>query len=238
MLVGGDLAEADDGDPDRASPLHARRHRRAPWPAYRRPTGRACRARRRARSPVAPASSHGRMLSGLIPPTASTGTSLGNDRQLRLEHAGRRALGREQLERVRAGADRGERLGRREVAGTGDQAGRGRWREITSILVSGETMIRPPASRTRPTSSASSTVPAPTSARSPNFAASRSMLVKRVGRIQRHLDDPDAAFEDRVADRFGLVGRDAADDRDQRALVEIAVEQLAWRSRQILFAIS
>ena len=53
------------------------------------------------------------------------------------------------------------------------------------------------------------------------------MLFERIGRIERHLDDPDAAFVDRLADRFRLVGRDAADDRDQRALVEIAVQQFA-----------
>ena len=38
------------------------------------------------------------------------------------------------------------------------------------------------------------------------------------------------AVEDRVADRLGLVGRDAADDRDQRAVVEIAVGSRRSRS--------
>ncbi len=47
---------------------------------------------------------------------------------------------------------------------------------MTSLSTLGETMSRPPTSRMRPTSAGSSTVPAPTSARSPIAAARRRML--------------------------------------------------------------
>ena len=48
--------------------------------------------------------------------------------------------------------------------------------------------------------------------------------VERVGRVERHLDDPDAGLEQGLADRLGLVRADAADDRDQRAGAEIGAE--------------
>ena len=52
------------------------------------------------------------------------------------------------------------------------------------------------------------------------------------------LDDAHPGFVDRGADRFGLIGRDSANDGDQRALVEIAPQQYSCVQRQILFAIS
>ena len=50
--------------------------------------------------------------------------------------------------------------------------------------------------------------------------------VQWIGRIQRHLDDPDTALVDRLADRFGVIRSDAANDGDQRAFVQILVQQL------------
>ena len=58
-----------------------------------------------------------------------------------------------------------------------------------------------------------------------------------LGGIERNLDDPDSRLEDRFADGFSLARRDAADDADERALIEIAVKQFR-RAHEILFAIS
>ena len=50
--------------------------------------------------------------------------------------------------------------------------------------------------------------------------------VERIGRVERHLDDPDSGIDKRAADRLRLLGANAADDRDQRTLPEIAPEDL------------
>ena len=41
---------------------------------------------------------------------------------------------------------------------------------------------------------------------------------KRIGRIQRHLDQFKPALDQRLDNRFRLIGTDAAQDRDERAL--------------------
>ena len=108
---------------------------------------------------------------------------------------------------------------------------------MTSRLVFGETMIRPPASR-----------PADILGRQDRAGADQHSLaealgqplnaLERIGRVQRHFDDPDAAFANRIADRVRLVRRDAADDRDQRALSEKLLKQVFGAQWSILFAIS
>ena len=50
--------------------------------------------------------------------------------------------------------------------------------------------------------------------------------VERLRGVQRHLDDSDSALEDRFGRRLRIVGRDAADYRDQGAFGEIAAEIL------------
>ena len=89
---------------------------------------------------------------------------------------------------------------------------------ITSTLVSGETMIRPPASRTsldfgRVEHGAGADQHPLTELPCEPLDA-----VQRLRRIERHFDDPDATIVDGIADRFRFAGRNAADNRDQRTL--------------------
>ena len=63
--------------------------------------------------PTMPAASQAPILPASTPPTASRGTPLGRIAAERLDAGRAEHLGREELERVGAGADRAERLGRR-----------------------------------------------------------------------------------------------------------------------------
>ena len=88
----------------------------------------------------------------------------------------------------------------------------------TSASKFGATISRPPASFTRATSAASSTVPAPISACCAMARGEPADALKRLRRIERHLDDRDTGLDQRIADRLDLVGLHAAQDRDDRAM--------------------
>jgi hypothetical protein len=63
------------------------------------------------------------MRSGVMPPTGRIGRSGGSTAFIAFRTVGRVRLGREQLQPVGAGMDRGERLGRRGEAGQRHHAG-------------------------------------------------------------------------------------------------------------------
>ena len=113
----------------------------------------------------------------------------------------------------RPAAQREQRLGGREDAGHGHHAPRLAIAS-TSASTFGLTINRPPASATRAQSAALSTVPAPIRQSLPKRRLSRSIEAKRLGRIQRHLDQLEAAVDQRLDDGLGLVGADAAQDGD------------------------
>ena len=237
MLVLGDLAIADDGDRGSVSWPLVPRHRHGPYRGFRRRIGRSCRARRQGQSRVAPASSHGRILLGLIPPTAMTGRSLGSTASCAFNTAGVAAFGRKQLQCRCTGADRREGFRGGEIARTGDEAGRSRSRDHFDIGVGRDD--DPSASVTDALHiglfehGSRSDQHAIAELRGQPFDTDQ-----RVGRVQRNLDDPDAAFVDRLADRLGFVGRYAADDRRPVGTRPCSGAAVPLGSRQILFAIS
>src|SRR5205085_12026984 len=61
---------------------------------------------------------------------------------------------------------------------------------------------------------------------------------ERDGRVELHRDDADAALVNDPSDRLHLVRLDPPNDRDQRASVEIMLQQLLRAHRSILLAIS
>ena len=142
---------------------------------------------------------------GLDPADGEDRHIAGDHRQLRLQHGGRRGFGREQLQRRCSGADGGEGLRRGEIAGAGDEAGRSRGGDDLGIRI-GRNDDPAAGSRERaPTSSGFSTVPAPTSVRSPKRFASRSMLSSGSGELSGTSMIRMPPSIDRIADRFGLV---------------------------------
>ena len=80
------------------------------------------------------------------------------------------------------------------------------------------TTRRPPAPTMRRAASGVITVPPPIRARSPNLLCQQCDGAERVGRVERHLDDAQARFEQGGADIVHLFRLDAAQDGDQRHL--------------------
>ena len=95
---------------------------------------------------------------------------------------------------------------------------------------------QPPARRARPAPRRRRrcTVPAPTRQRSPNRSASAAIESNGSRRIERHFEDAESHASASAAPIDGnLLGRDAAQHRDQRQRIEIASERIAsWSSVQ------
>ena len=150
----------------------------------------------------------------LMPPTLNIGVPGGNTAAQALSAGGAEHLGGKQLQRVGAGGERGEALAtawRRPVSNTVRATSSGC---TTSASKLGESASLAPASAARSASSARSTVPAPIVACAAVRVRERLDAVERLRRIERHLDDPDAAVEQRATDGERLVRRDSPQDRD------------------------
>ena len=171
------------------------------------------------------------MLAGVMPPTGSSQTSSGSTARQALTTARRQRLGREQLERIGAGRERGEGLGRRRDA----RARRAGLRALAARMTAGSpcgiTISRPPAAATcgdlrRRQHGAGADQRA--------LAERRGELLdagERLGRVERHLDRDEARREQRLADRDDLVRPHAAQDRDQRQGARASLQLVHSTSR-------
>ena len=156
------------------------------------------------------------MLCGVMPPTGHSGVPAGNTDSSAFSPPSAEGLEREQLQRMRSGLERGERLGRRGDAGRGEHAER----HGAGNDAPGCSSAPPSAGRRRRcTASTSATlniVPPPTSVPGRPSAPSVAMHSQRAGPVQRHFEQAKARVEQRAADVGSARRLEPAQDRDER----------------------
>ena len=199
-----------------AAAAHAPRRRtrrppRAPRRA-RRPAGTGsirCRSPR-PRRPSTPPSFPGRM-----PPTANTGDLLRQHRAPRLQRGRRQRLRRKHLEAVGARGDRRECFGRRRHARRADEPRRLRRAHDRGVGVRHHD--QPPAgvADARDVGDVDDGAGTDEAVVAMPLREQRDRR-ERARRIERHLEHAEARLEQRAGDAGDLLGRDAAQHRDQR----------------------
>ena len=181
-------------------------------------------------NPLAPADQYGPMLSGRMPPTAKTRVCRRQYRAPGLERRRRQLVGGKHLQAVGAGLERGEGLRRRRDAGNARQPPPLRFADHGDVGVGhhDEASARRfdflHSFDRRDRSRADETALA-------EFRRQRRDRFERPRRIERHFENAETVRDQRRADGGNLVGRDAAQHRDQRQRIEMGCEGIGHRSR-------
>ena len=132
--------------------------------------------------PAAPAARHGAMPSAVMPPTGRMWAAGGSTARIAFSTAGLAASAGNSLSAWAPAASAAKASVGVAMPGSETRPA-ATLAAITLWSALGEMIIVPPASPTRPTSACASTVPAPTTARSPTRAARRAMLSKGSGEL-------------------------------------------------------
>ena len=150
-----------------------------------------------------------------MPPTGSSSVSFGDDGPPGLDHHRRQVLGREHLERGGAAFQRREGFGRRRDAGRAGKPGRDRARDHGGVAMRHDDE---PAAGVADAVDVGRIEHRAGADEHLRAEALRQDLdaAQGLGRVQRHLDDPEPALDQRLADRRGVIGAQAAQDRDER----------------------